>query len=249
MHYAYALYLPFYNHWHHDRGSPGYEIAIFREFTTEHMNKFWSFDAIIRKYSLFIGIADSFQDLLVNCHHLMRVDESTRIDKNMSDNRSCTDIFFDDKGKYTIFSKDFTISESVSCSDADRIFIDIKCIKSKFERMFRCLWLQEIDDLSRNKCKCISSYKTIPGIGLYECDARLSRLDYPGFWEEKSIRSRRQHDTSRYIFEEVLPYFSIGDTWRKKLEESTSIEKNTVFYGITNICNNFSCCIYMRESE
>ncbi len=41
------------------------------------MDELGSFDAIVREYRLFIGIADSLEDLLMNCHHLMRVDEST----------------------------------------------------------------------------------------------------------------------------------------------------------------------------
>jgi uncharacterized protein YjbK len=76
--YTKTLYsLALDNHRHDDRSPSGEEIAVLGNLTTQRLDECTSLDTLVLEDELLIGCTDSLEDLLVNCHHLMGMDEST----------------------------------------------------------------------------------------------------------------------------------------------------------------------------
>lgn len=139
--------LPFDNNRHDHRSSTRQKVTVFCNLTTKYLNEFSPFDTRICEDRLFIGVTDSFEDFLMDAHHLMGVNESTGIDKNMSDNGSSLHIFFNYKRQHSIFCQFFSILEDISCLKSNRIFVEKESIKSKAKGMFRRSSFFEFDNL------------------------------------------------------------------------------------------------------
>jgi hypothetical protein len=65
------------NHRHDDRSTSSEEVAVLGDLTTQRLDECPSLDTLILEDELLIGRTDSLEDLLVDRHHLMRMDEST----------------------------------------------------------------------------------------------------------------------------------------------------------------------------
>lgn len=72
----------------------------------------------------------------MNTHHLIRMNKSSGVNKNMSSDRTYTRIFFKRKCQDSIFSELFTIWECISSHYSDGTPIDIKGVKCEFELVF-----------------------------------------------------------------------------------------------------------------
>lgn len=68
-------------------------------------------------------------------------------------------------------------------------------------------------------------------------------------WEKYPIRKNRDRKSSMYISQGEFADFSLRESRRKYLKESTLIEKSCISDTIANICNNITCPVNMRESE
>lgn len=144
----FTIPLPFYNDWHHDRSTAGDEVAVFGDLTSKCLDELGTFDARIGKNSLLIGMPDSLQYFLVYHHHLLRMYESTRINKNMSDDRSTSSIFFENEGEDSISSEHFSIWECIASNDTDRIFIVIESVEGEAKGVLHDWFLREENNLT-----------------------------------------------------------------------------------------------------
>ena len=86
-------WLSLYNNRHHYWSTTREQIAVLGDLTTESLDELTSLDLGILDDQLLICLSDSLQYLLVDIHHLIRMDESTRIDENMTRDRTSSSIF------------------------------------------------------------------------------------------------------------------------------------------------------------
>jgi len=93
----------FDNNRHHYRCTTSQEIAIFCDFTAHTLEKFASVNFWIREDERLISRTNSFDNLLMDTHHLMCMDESARIDENMPLDTALFWIFLEGKHQNSVF--------------------------------------------------------------------------------------------------------------------------------------------------
>ncbi len=135
-HYTFYKRLALDNNRHNYRSTSCDKIAVFCEFASEVLYQLTSFYARILDDWLFIYMANPFEYLFMDIHHLIRMNEPSRIDKYVPNDSSCMSIFLENKGEDSIFSKFLAILKCIACNHADRLLITIKSIKCEFERIF-----------------------------------------------------------------------------------------------------------------
>jgi hypothetical protein len=143
------------------------------------------------------------------------VDESSRINKDMSYDGPGTNIFFENKSKNTIGGKFHSIFEGISSYDSDRLSIDIEGIKGKTECLFRRFrGRMNIYNISL----CIAIFlirKNIPSFRLYE--SKYCILISSLHWEihrsmegiEKRLSIRLEEDTMCCWYDGKMGDFSL----------------------------------------
>ena len=114
------------------------------------MDELRSFDTGIGENRLFVGMPDSLEDFLVYEHHLLSMDESARIDKDMSNNSSRTSILLEDKSEYAILCEHLSIREGIPSDHSDRMLISVEGIKGELERVPDDMLLRECENLTRD---------------------------------------------------------------------------------------------------
>ena len=124
----YRNHLSLYHNRHHYWSTTSEKVAILGNLTTQSLYQLPSFNLWIFCEKFFITCSNSFEYFFVYIHHFIGMNKSSRINKNMPCNSASSRIFFESKYQYSIFSKLFSISKSVSRNNSDRKTIYKKCI-------------------------------------------------------------------------------------------------------------------------
>lgn len=247
------LKLSFYHNRHNNRSSSRKKVAVFGDLSTKPLYQLTSFDLRIFNEELLIGRADSLEDLLVDIHHLIGMNKSTRIDKYMSSNRTSPGILFESEDQYAILCELLSISECISGNDSNRESIDIKCIKRKLHRIAR--------DLSSLESQNFSSTENIV----------IENESLSSFWEDERwtrshtcrnewIIRKSKYGTPRSkskwwshldICHETFDITdsSGGSIISKELKKSARFEECRVIYIFAKWCNNLTSRIDRRKSK
>ena len=152
--------LSLYHNWHHHWCTTGQKITILGDLTTKSLNEFSSFNLWIFCENLLVCRSDSLEYLLVDIHHLIRMNESARINKDMTSDRTSPTIFFESENKYSILSKLFSITKCITSNNSNRETIDKKRIESKLHSITRYCRSLNREHFTSNKC-LRTEHKTI----------------------------------------------------------------------------------------
>ncbi len=238
---------------HNNRCTAGEEETVFGDLTSHGLDEVTSLDTLIIRYEFLIGCTDSFEDLLVDGHHLMRMDESSWIDEYVSCDRASTAVFFKSKGKDSILREHLSIPKRISSDNPDRWIVDIECIECVFEGMSGICFPTKHEYLSRfhfftSKCKCTLLFLKEKAWG---CPTGRKRR-----WKEWKSDSCRGGSDGEDRFGSIGPdeklYISDSTGWytrSKEFEESAFIQELGVIYTIAEFCYKLSRSINWREFE
>ena len=187
----------------------------------------------------------------MDAHHLIRMDKSSRIDKYMSDNRSCMGIFFEDECEYSTWSKLFAILKCISSYDTDRVLIAVERIECELESIACDLRDCDIDDLSRSEYyillleavawRCLREY----WIGWSDSARSFDHVDRVDI----SSSSCRDREPRRGILQCEFSDLTLITLRWEELEEATLVEKYWILHCIANIRDNISCRVYKWKSK
>ena len=187
----------------------------------------------------------------MDAHHLIRMDESSRIDEYMSDDRSCVGIFFEYECEYSTRSELCAVLQGVSRYDTDRLLISVERIECELQSIAKDLRTHDIDDLSRTECD-IFLFEAIARRCPRECRVRWSRSTLSFDRMDRvdiSCISRRDRESRRSILQWEIPDLTILTLRWEELEEATLIEKYCILHRIANIRDNISRTIHKRKSK
>ncbi len=181
------------------------------------------------------------------------MDESTRIDENMTRDGTSPSILLKSEDEYPALSKLISISECISGNHSDRESIDEKYIESEPHRVASDHSSLEREYLTRDErlrsnresigCRCDHSRNRGAEIRRREwymskSNSRGTRAK-PKMWGEVDISS----DTLD------IANSTSTRTISKELKKSARLEEYSIGDTIAKRCNNISCRIYRRKSK
>ncbi len=177
----------------------------------------------------------------------MCMNESTRINEDMSSYSASPYIFFKSKSEYSIFCKHLPIWECVSSNNSNRWIINIKSIKCVFESMFWEWLVLKHEDFS-----CFKSVISEEISSIFRRNNKLRRSFMRKSrerveWESNTIWTNtcRKHRISSTIcyWEFKISNSTSHDSWNKKLKKSAFFKKWCIFNSIAKSWDYISCSI------